>query len=77
VDPRAGLDDVEKRQFLTLPGHELRPLRRSVRSQSLYRLRHPGSLRKMTAQGESTPAVHRLQENLRFSWGWNIVQYFR
>jgi hypothetical protein len=23
VDPRAGLDDVEKRKFLTLPGHEL------------------------------------------------------
>jgi hypothetical protein len=26
VDPRAGLDDVEKRKFLTLPGLELRPL---------------------------------------------------
>jgi hypothetical protein len=26
VDPRAGLDDVEKRIFLTLPGLELRPL---------------------------------------------------
>jgi hypothetical protein len=25
VDPRAGLDDVEKRKFLTLPGLELRP----------------------------------------------------
>jgi hypothetical protein len=24
VDPRAGLDDVEKRKFLTLPGLELR-----------------------------------------------------
>jgi hypothetical protein len=28
VDPRAGLDDVEKRKFLTLPGLELRPLGR-------------------------------------------------
>jgi hypothetical protein len=36
VDPRAGLDDVEHRKFLTLPGLELR-------SQSLYRLRYPGS----------------------------------
>jgi hypothetical protein len=24
--PRAGLDDVEKRKFLTLPGLELRPI---------------------------------------------------
>jgi hypothetical protein len=43
VDPRAGLDDVEKRKFLTLPGLELRPLRRPARSQSLYRLRYSGS----------------------------------
>jgi hypothetical protein len=27
VDPRVGLDDVEKRKFLTLPELELRPLR--------------------------------------------------
>jgi hypothetical protein len=26
VSPRAGLDDVEKRKFLILPGLELRPL---------------------------------------------------
>jgi hypothetical protein len=39
VDPRAGLDDVEKRKFLTLSGLELRPLSRPARSQSLYRLR--------------------------------------
>jgi hypothetical protein len=38
VDPRAGLDDVEKRKFLTLPGLDLRPLGRPARSQSLYRL---------------------------------------
>jgi hypothetical protein len=40
VGPRAGLDDVEKRKFLTLPGLELRPLGRPARSQSLYRLRY-------------------------------------
>jgi hypothetical protein len=28
VGPRAGLDDVEKRNFSTLPGLELRPLGR-------------------------------------------------
>jgi hypothetical protein len=43
LDPRAGLDDVEKRKFLTLPGLELRPLGCPPRSQSLYRLRYPGS----------------------------------
>jgi hypothetical protein len=42
VDPRVGLNDVEKRKFLTLPALELRPLGRSARSQSLYRLRYPG-----------------------------------
>jgi hypothetical protein len=43
VDPRAGLDDVEKRKFLTLPGLELRPLGHAACSQSLYRLYYPGS----------------------------------
>jgi hypothetical protein len=32
VGPRAGLDDVEKGKFLTLPGLELRPLGRPARS---------------------------------------------
>jgi hypothetical protein len=36
VGPRAGLDDVEKRKLLTLPGLELRSLSRPARSQSLY-----------------------------------------
>jgi hypothetical protein len=44
VGPRAGLDDVEKRKFLTIPGLELRPLGRPARSQSLYQLRYPSSL---------------------------------
>jgi hypothetical protein len=43
VDPRAGLDDVEKRKFLALPEFELRPVGRPARSQSLHRLRYPGS----------------------------------
>jgi hypothetical protein len=43
VGPRTGLDDVERRTFLTLPGLELRPLCRPARSQSLYRLSYPGS----------------------------------
>jgi hypothetical protein len=40
VDPRAGLDDVKRRKFLTPPGLELRALGRPARSQS-YRLRYP------------------------------------
>jgi hypothetical protein len=42
VGPRAGLDDVEKRKFLPLPGLELRFLGPPARSQSLYQLRYPG-----------------------------------
>jgi hypothetical protein len=37
VDPRAALNDVEKRKFLTLPGLELRPLDHPARSQLPYR----------------------------------------
>jgi hypothetical protein len=44
MDPRTGLEDVEKRKFLTVPGLELLPLRHPVRSQSLYRLRYPGKI---------------------------------
>jgi hypothetical protein len=41
VGPIAGLDYVEKRKLLTLPGLELRPLGRPARRQSLYRLHVP------------------------------------
>jgi hypothetical protein len=40
---RTGLDDAEKRKFLTLSGFELRPLGHPARSQSLYRLHYPCS----------------------------------
>jgi hypothetical protein len=43
VDPRTGLDDVEKRKFVTLQELELRPLGRPARSQSLCRLSYLGS----------------------------------
>jgi hypothetical protein len=36
VGPGAGLDDVEKRIFLTLPGLGLQPLGHPARSQSVY-----------------------------------------
>jgi hypothetical protein len=41
--PRAGLDVLEKRKFVTLLGLELRPIGRPARSQALYRQRYPGS----------------------------------
>jgi hypothetical protein len=41
MGPRTGLDDVEQRKLLTLPGLELQPLGRAARNQSLYRLRYP------------------------------------
>jgi hypothetical protein len=44
VGLRAGLDDLEKRKYLTLPGLELRSLGRPARSQSLYLLGYPGSV---------------------------------
>jgi hypothetical protein len=37
MDRRAGLDNVEKRKFLTLPVLELRPLFRPARSQKSHR----------------------------------------
>jgi hypothetical protein len=48
VGPRAGLEDVERRKLFTLLGLKLRPLGRSARSQSLYRLRYPGSEQILT-----------------------------
>jgi hypothetical protein len=44
VAPRAGLDDVDKSKFFTLPGLELRHIFHPSRSQSLYRLRYSGSV---------------------------------
>jgi hypothetical protein len=43
ADLRAGLHNAEKRKFLILQGLELWTLGRPARSQSLYRLRYPGS----------------------------------
>jgi hypothetical protein len=36
-DFRAGLDDVERRKFLSLPGFELPTLGRPAHSQTLYK----------------------------------------
>jgi hypothetical protein len=44
VGPRSGMDDVEKRKFLTLPEFVLWHVGRPAHSQSLCRLRYPGSI---------------------------------
>jgi hypothetical protein len=43
VGTRAGLNHMEKRKFLPLPGLALWPLLRPARSQSLFRLYYTGS----------------------------------
>jgi hypothetical protein len=43
VGPGTGLDDTEKKKFLTLSRLELQPLRRPANSPLLYRLHYPGS----------------------------------
>jgi hypothetical protein len=45
VGPRTGLDDVERRKILPLPGFELRSLGRPARSQSPYWQSYPGRIR--------------------------------
>jgi hypothetical protein len=45
VETRAGLDDREKRKFLTVLGLELGL---PARNQSLYRLRYPGTYKLCT-----------------------------
>jgi hypothetical protein len=37
MGPKAGLDDVERRKILPLPGLQLQPLGRPARSQSPHR----------------------------------------
>jgi hypothetical protein len=48
LDPRAGLDDTESREFLILPGLQFRPLGGPARSQSLHRLRYRDSCASST-----------------------------
>jgi hypothetical protein len=63
VSPRASLDDLEKRNILTLSGLELRPLGRPVRNQSLYRLSYSGSLLKRVVRIVTT-ALEEVNEIL-------------
>jgi hypothetical protein len=53
VGPRASLDDVEKRKFLTLPGLELQPLGQPAYSHSLYLLHYLGSVNKSVVESKN------------------------
>jgi hypothetical protein len=54
VGPRVSLDNVKKGKFFTLPVLELRSLGWLTRSQSLYRLRYPGSQHQVTPYRKHT-----------------------
>jgi hypothetical protein len=66
LGPRAGLDYLEKRKLLTLPGLELRPIGRPVRNQSLYRLNYPGSFKLFCMDVKRIPSFERTYIYLRW-----------
>jgi hypothetical protein len=58
VDPGTSMDCRERRKILPLQVFELRPVGRPARSQSLYRLRYPGSLKeKGKEKGKAIPVT--------------------
>jgi hypothetical protein len=65
VDPRADLDDLEKRKYLTLSGLELRSLGRPARSQSLYRLSYRGSPSPCSTRQKSIRMPHHYWRHTR------------
>jgi hypothetical protein len=63
VDPRAGLDEVENGELLTVLRPEIRPLCRPTLSHALYRLRHPGSSKTLKR------VLKKVYEGVeRFNW---------
>jgi hypothetical protein len=70
VGPRTGLDDMQKRKFLPLPGLELLLLGRLARSQLLHQPRLPTcgwenikmGLKEM--RGEAVSCIHLVQDSI-------------
>jgi hypothetical protein len=58
VGPRTGLDDVERRKILLLPGLELRSLGITARSQSLHRLCYIGSPEQFVCKRNSVLYIY-------------------
>jgi hypothetical protein len=75
VDPRAGLDDVEKRKLLTLPGLELRPLSCPAHSQSLYRLRYPGYGNDLNLYSSGDRFEFQLGYMLPYDFSWHSCPF--
>jgi hypothetical protein len=73
VDPRAGLDDLEKRKLLTLLGLELQPLGLPACSQSLYYLRFSGS--KCVVKPDYN-GIQRVLNIFHFETGFHVTQVF-
>jgi hypothetical protein len=78
VGPRAGLDDVEKRKFLPLPGLEHRPLYRPSLSQTLYRLTYRGLSVKLFIDW----LIHTFTDSFVHQWlyspfveTWTLLQF--
>jgi hypothetical protein len=76
VGPRAGLEDVEKRKFLTLPGLEFRPLDRPARSQSLYRLRYIYIYIIQFRRQESMLQIYTLLLLKSMAFQFSLLSYF-
>jgi hypothetical protein len=60
MGPSTGLEHMERRKIMPLPGHELLPLGRPGHSQSLCRLRDSGSQLTYTYQNTSIVSTHRI-----------------
>jgi hypothetical protein len=67
-DPRAGLDYMEKRKFLSPPGHELRPLGHPARSRPLNRLSYPGTFPVQGVSKKYKRFIH-IEINFEFEEG--------
>jgi hypothetical protein len=72
VDPRPGLDDMEKRLFLTLPGIETRPLGRPARRQSLYRVRYTSRNKILNKYIDISENINKYLNSKRF-WQWSVT----
>jgi hypothetical protein len=68
VDRRAGLDDMEKWKFLTLPGREPRTLSHPARSQSLYRVTSCSLINIYWHWSNMLPPCSKQKSDLRQRW---------
>jgi hypothetical protein len=65
--PQSRSGHVQKRKSLTLPGLELQPLGRSARSQSLYRLRYPGTEVNYFSSYRTLSAIRQTVSSAKFA----------